>query len=345
MQTVILEIFNHHQLPENHIISHSDYSKLFFPIELEALCSIYMYNLKMGIVSEDLMMENFMKSFIDEINYICKKINNNSNLTANEKCLFEYFVALGFLSNVNLANKLNLDSYHDTIDNYANKYLYQKIDDYSTRKLVFLTYHLMTLIKKEYKDICQIDIKYTVLKDEPFEFAVFSSQKNHFTFVANDQFPKNLNTCWSFDNFNLKLLFIYKYILHEKEHIKQYIKMFSGIEDSETKNWKKEIVLTSNLDFYTKYCLYFDTEQKANYYAFNNVLPYYQKVMGKQPTIEKEFFRIQKEEMKEYKKDCKMKSKEFNELFEQEYERYIKAHPNILENFNKLLGKDKFIKK
>ena len=40
-----------------------------------------------------------------------------------------------------------------------------------------------------------------------------------------------------------------------------------------------------------------------------------------------------------------MKSKEFNELFEQEYERYIKAHPNILENFNKLLGKDKFIKK
>ena len=115
--------------------------------------------------------------------------------------------------------------------------------------------------------------------------------------------------------------------------------MFSGIEDSETKNWKKEIVLTSNLDFYTKYCLYFDTEQKANYYAFNNVLPYYQKVMGKQPTIEKEFFRIQKEEMKEYKKDCKMKSKEFNELFEQEYERYIKAHPNILENFNKLLGK------
>ena len=102
MQTVILEIFNHHQLPENHIISHSDYSKLFFPIELEALCSIYMYNLKMGIVSEDLMMENFMKSFIDEINYICKKINNNSNLTANEKCLFEYFVVLSMIVTNNL---------------------------------------------------------------------------------------------------------------------------------------------------------------------------------------------------------------------------------------------------
>ena len=82
---------------------------------------------------------------------------------------------------------------------------------------------------------------------------------------------------------------VYFPLLHEKEHIKQFTKVFNGEMSHEIARWKKEMVLTFNSDFYNKYGINFEIEKKANEYALNNVLCYYRMVMGKNFKIEKDF--------------------------------------------------------
>lgn len=131
----LIEILKKYNNSKQYIISPIDYSYIFTKDELKKLNDIYIYNQKNGI-SRDSIINNFMKSYIKEISYICDKIIKDSPITRNEEYIFESFVASKFLNN------LNLDIYNSVINRYVNKYLSRKNSEYNNRKLVILMYYL-----------------------------------------------------------------------------------------------------------------------------------------------------------------------------------------------------------
>lgn len=181
------------------------------------------------------------------------------------------------------------------------------------------------------------------MENNYFKMAVGALNRKHFNLCINNVFFKDLDKEWSRDEFIFRLMRVYFHILHEKEHIKQFTKVFNGEMNHEIERWKKEMVLTFNSDFYNKYGINFEIEKKANEYALNNVLRYYRMVMGRNLNVEKYFINKYEPKPNDY-----IPNKEFEKILKDAYEKFVYENPMYLKKVNSYIDKDtdnKVIKK
>ena len=155
------------------------------------------------------------------------------------------------------------------------------------------------------------------MENNYFKMAVGALNRKHFNLCINNVFFKDLDKEWSRDEFIFRLMRVYFHILHEKEHIKQFTKVFNGEMNHEIERWKKEMVLTFNSDFYNKYGINFE--------------------------IEKDFINKYKPKPNDY-----IPNKEFEKILKDAYEKFVYENPMYLKKVNSYIDKDtdnKVIKK
>jgi hypothetical protein len=313
--------------PKNYCISESDFNNLISEQDLSVISEIY--NKCDNIdVSKIWWLENFLREYGKEIKFICDKIAKLENITKSERYIFENFIVLNFVENK------NLESYDNFISLYTNNYLNNQIDEYNLRKIALLSYNLSREIKNEYKRTCQIEIKNNKYIDRKTQLESTVKAKNKITLNFNNLFSTNLDEEIPQKDFNMILIHMYFAILHEKEHIRQFVKMFNNEQDLEVELWKKEMIVARDEQFYYKYSINFDVEKKANNFALDNCINYYRTTMGENKKIETNFL---KNLLKQIKKQT-IEQNKFNRLLDENYAAIVNQNPDALLILENMLG-------
>jgi hypothetical protein len=285
--------------------------------------SEYFFTNSIYKISSIWWISSFNREYNKEIDIIASKIMELRTLSDNEIYIFEYFITIGFMFNADISK------YNNAVNTYLYNYLSKKMGTLDYNKLAFTTYAIASSLTEEFRGKYAIGIECN--DNDMFKQIIMLTQvdnEKNITLKVNKYiFPQeNMDKKLSCKVFNKIVLNLCIGFLHETEHIRQFIRMFSGEKGQEIENMIKESILTNNTEFYYTYASNFQIEHDANVYALSNVLEYYHRFIKEDEELEKNTLNKIDENIRKSTID----SVTFNNMFEDKFAKFIKENPEAL---------------